>query len=131
MGCSAGKQQSLDRIPSTSSTSDQRVKENGKTAHSRGYSNDSASKPTPKGLERRDTGDYSKTNGLMNGGDEKSDHQKNSLIDLSKPKKHKELPLSGPICNNNKDISRSQSDFFKMLDAKIAQGQESDDKEVT
>ena len=39
MGCSAGKNPSLDRIPSTSSGKDQKLKENGKSAHSKGRPN--------------------------------------------------------------------------------------------
>ncbi|XP_071821741.1 uncharacterized protein [Apostichopus japonicus] len=35
----------------------------------------------------------------------------------------KKVPLSGPLYHGNIDFSRSQTDFFKMLDEKIARGQ--------
>nr|XP_054770282.1 uncharacterized protein LOC129278091 isoform X1 [Lytechinus pictus] len=127
MGCSVGKNPPLDRIPSTSSNADLKSKENGKSVHSKG---DASDLPSKKTLERRDTGKFS--NGSLGNGDEKTNHhQATSLVDYSSMKKHKDVPLSGPICNNNKEVSKSQSDFFKMLDAKIEQGKDLDPEEVT
>ncbi|XP_011674613.1 uncharacterized protein LOC105443296 [Strongylocentrotus purpuratus] len=128
MGCSAGKNPPLDRIPSTSSTTELRVKENGKSLHSKGNGNNSEL-PNKINLERRDTGKF--VNGLGNGEDKQEHNQGTSLVDYSSMKKHKDMPLSGPICNNNKNVSKSQSDFFKMLDAKIEQGEDFATQEVT
>lgn len=37
--------------------------------------------------------------------------------------KARNVPLSSPLYNGNREFSRSQTDFFKMLDEKIAKGQ--------
>ncbi|XP_072177094.1 uncharacterized protein [Diadema setosum] len=130
MGCSAGKNPPLDRIPSSTSASDVRAKENGHhTVTAKGDSNNAAVIPSKASLERRDTGDFS--SGLVNGNHGNQRHQEgNSLIDLSSVKRHKEMPLSGPIYNNNREVSKSQSDFFKMLDEKIEQGHYDPDDET-